>query len=458
MKVIICGAGAVGGNIASYLSNENNDVTVIDTNQATLDALSERCDIRTICGHASHPGILEQAGANEAEMIIASTQSDEVNMMACQIAHTLFNVPKKVARIRQREYLDPMWVKLFSRDQLPIDNIISPELEVASAIVRRILVPGAFNIIPVVDNNVSVIGVICQEECPIIHTPLKDIQRLFPDLSLSILAIIRDEEVILPKPDEQILARDEVYFAVDRRQRNRAMDVFGHGEPDANNVLIVGGGHVGAFLAQWIEENRPNITMKIIECSAERASFLAETLSKTIVINGDALDHKILKEAGVEHTQTVIAVTNDDETNILGSLLAKKYGCQRAITLINKTTYSPLINSLGMDAVVNPYAITVSSIMQHVRRGRIRALHTLRDGFAEVMDLEALDSSSIVHIAFDDLELPEGVVIGLIKRGDKIIVPHGAVMIKPKDRVVVLAAKGQARAVEKLFSVRSDYF
>lgn len=391
-------------------------------------------------------------------MIIASTHYDEVNMMACQIAHSLFNVPKKIARIRQREYLTPMWAKLFSRDHVPIDNIISPEAEVARAIVRRIEVPGAFNIIPVVDNDISVIGVICQEDCPILHTPLRDIGRLFPDLTMSILAIVRNDEMILPRQDEQILARDEVYFSIDRAHRTRAMDIFGHSEPQTKNVLIIGGGHVGMFLGEWIEQNRPDITLKMIEFNEERANFVAEKLENTLVINGDALDQKILKEAGVEYAHTLIAVTNDDETNILGSLLAKRYGCKRAITLINKTTYSTLLNSLGMDAVVNPYAITVSSIMQHVRRGRVRALHTLRDGIAEVMDLEALDSSSIVHIPFEDMELPEGVSIGLIRRGDKIIVPYGAVMIKPKDRVVVLAAKGKARAVEKLFSVRSDYF
>ena len=458
MKVIVCGAGQVGFNIARYLAGEDNDVTVIDRSPELARKIGDTLDVKAIVGHASHPATLEQAGAGDADMIIAVTQSDEVNMIACQVAHSLFDVTTKIARVRQQGYLQPMWANLYSRDHIPIDVIISPEKEVANAVMRRLLVPGAFDMIPLVDDRVRLIGVHCEETCPLLNTPLRQLTQLFPDLSITIIGLVRDDKPFVPSGDDQILAGDEAYFVVDSEHVARAMSAFGHEEPEARRLVIFGGGNIGLFLAQMIEEEHPSVNVKIIEADKARAEFVAGSLKRTVVLQGSVLDPEILEEANVKAAEAAVAVTNDDETNILSSLLAKRSGSRRVVTLINSNIYGSLVNSLGIDVVVSPRDITVSTILQHVRRGRIHSVHTLRDGFGELIEAEALETSSLVGQPLSESKLPPDVLVGAIVRNGEVITPRGSTVVQAEDRVVLFAGADSVRQVEKMFSVRLEYF
>ncbi|MEO5374914.1 MAG: Trk system potassium transporter TrkA [Alphaproteobacteria bacterium] len=458
MKVIICGAGQVGFNIARYLAGENNDVTVIDQRADLIRTISDSLDVQAMVGYASHPNVLEQAGAEDADMLIAVTHMDEVNMVACQVAHSLFEVPTKIARVRHQSYLQPIWANLFSRDNMPIDVIISPEIEVARAVTRRLQVPGAIDVIPMVNDKVRLIGVRCTQNTPLVHAPLRQLTILFPDLHIVIVGIVREDRAMVPEPDDQMLPGDEVYFVVDTEQADRAMAAFGHEESEARRVLIFGGGNIGLFLAQQLEAEYPEVAVKAVEADKARAEFVAKTLHRTVVLHGDVLDPEILDEAGVGQVETVVSVTNDDETNILSSLLAKRYGCKRAITLLNKTTYNTLVSTLGVDVVVNPRGITVSKILQHVRRGRIHAVHTLHEGFGELIEAVAMETSSLVGRPLKEIKLPNGVILGAIVRDGKVITPRGTTVVQAKDRVVLFAAAAAVKQVEKMFSVRLEYF
>jgi trk system potassium uptake protein len=458
MKVIVCGAGQVGFNIARHLAMENNDITVIDQSAELIRTVNDTIDATGVLGHASQPDILAKAGIESADMIIAVTYADEVNMVACQVAHSLFDVPIKIARIRQQSYLEPSWANLFSRDNMPIDVIISPEREVARAVSRRLEVPGAFEIIPLAEDRVKLIGVRCTDSCPLINTPLRQLTKLFPDLNIVITGIMRGSTSIVPKGDDQMLSGDEVYFVVDASQVSRAMAAFGQEQSEARRLVIFGGGNIGMFLAQEIEQNYPWVNAKLIEHNSERAQLIASTLKNTIVLNGDVLDPELQEEANVTLAETVVAVTNDDETNILSSLLAKQYGCERVITLVNQPVYEPLIASLGVDVVVNPRHITVSTILQHVRRGRIHSVHTLREGFGELIEAEALETSELVGTPIREINIPDGVMLGTIVRGEEVIVPRGDTVIQAKDRVILFAEPKAVKKVEKMFSVQLEYF
>ena len=458
MKIIICGAGQVGFNIARHLAMENNDVTVVDTSPELIRRINDNLDAQGIVGHASRPDVLERAGTADADMIIAVTHADEVNMIACQVAHSLFDVPIKIARVRHQSYLDPAWSNLFSREHMPIDVIISPEVEVAKAVARRLRVPGAFEMIPLADDKVRLLGVRCDANCPLINTPIKQLTQLFPDLNIVIVGLLRQDRPIRLTSDEQMMVGDDVYFVIESDQLSRAMTAFGHEEPEAKRLLICGGGNIAMLLAREIEKEYPWINAKIIESDAERAAIVASILSGTVVLHGDVLDPEILEEANVSATDTVVAITDDDETNILSSLLAKRHGAKRAITLLNKGTYEPLITTLGIDVIVSPRNITASTILQHVRRGHIYSVHTLREGFGELIEAEALETSSLVGAPLREVKLPAGVMIGAIVRNGKVISPRGSTVIQDKDRVVLFAASEAVRKVEKLFSVRLEYF
>jgi trk system potassium uptake protein TrkA len=458
MKVIVCGAGQVGFNIARYLAGENADVTVIDQSPELVERVTETLDVKGLTGFASHPDVLEQAGASDADMVIAVTYADEVNMVACQICHSLFDVPTKIARVRHQSYLDPMWSDLFSRDHMPIDVIISPEIEVAKAIERRLEVPGAFDVHPLANGKVSLIGVHCTPETPILETPLRQLTDLFPDLHIVLVGIWRDGQGIVPKPADELRAGDDVYFVAETAHLARAMAAFGHEEKEARRVIIVGGGNIGANLATAVEERHSHVSVKLIEVNKARAEIVAQALRRTVVIHGSALDTEILEEATANQAETVVAVSNDDEVNILASLLAKRYGCKRAVTLINKTTYAPLVGTLGIDTVVSPRAITVSTILQHVRRGRIRSVHSLPEGFGEVIEAEALETSSLVGVPIREADLPDGVLVGAIVRGDEVVIARPDTVIRSHDLVVIFAATAAVKKIEKLFAVKLEFF
>ncbi len=458
MKVIICGAGQVGFNIARYLAQEDNDITVIDRSAELTRKIGDTLDVKAITGLASHPDVLAQAGAMDADMLVAVTHADEVNMVACQIAHSLFDVTTKIARIRQQGYLDPKWANMFARDHTPIDVVISPEKEVAQAISRRLEVPGAADMISLVDGQVKLVAVRCGEDCPLVNTQLRQLTKLFPQLNIVIIGLVRDDVPLVPTGDDQILPGDEAYFVVDAEHVSRSMAAFGHEEPETRRLVIFGGGNIGQFLAQDVEQNHPSVNIKVIEADKARSEVVARTMKRSVVLNGDVLDPEVLEEANVSAAETVIAVTNDDETNILSSLLAKRRGAKRAITLINSATYAPLISNLGIDVVVSPRNLTVSTILQHVRRGSIQSVHTLREGFGEIIDAQAMETSTLIGVPLGEAKLPPGVLVGAVVRDGEVIAPRAATTIQTDDRVVLFATAEAVPQVEKMFSVKLEYF
>jgi trk system potassium uptake protein TrkA len=458
VKVLVCGAGEVGFNIARQLAAEDNDVVVIDHSPERIQKVGDGLDVQALLGFASHPDMLEQAGAEDAEMLIAVTQSDEINIVACQVAHSLFSVPTKIARIRHQAYLDPAWADLFSREHMPIDVIISPEVEVAKSVARRLDVPGALDMAGFAGDRVRLVGVRLGDACPIVNTPLRQLNELFPDLNITIVSIVRDDHILYPQSMEQLLPGDEVYFIGETAHLGRAMTLFGHEEEAARRLIIVGGGNIGLLLARQIEAKGPTVTLKLIELDKERAEYVADQLERTIVLNGDALDTDILEEANVANTETIIAVTDNDEVNVLAAVLAKRHGCLRAVSLINASTYAPLISPLGIDASVSPREITVSTILQHIRRGRIRSVYSLLAGEAEVIEAEAMETSPLVGSPLAEVKLPKGVLVGAVVRGEKVIVPRGRTVIKEHDRVVIFAPHDAVKKVERMFAVAIGFF
>ncbi len=458
MKIVICGAGEVGSSIAKYLSEEGGNLTIVDQDAELVREVSQNLDVTGVIGHASHPDVLERAGIADADMIIAVTYSDEVNMVACEIAHSMFKVPTKIARIRSQVYLRPEWADLYTNKAIPIDVIISPEVEVARAVKRRIETPGATDVIPLADDKVRLVGVRCNADTPITATPLRQLTSLFPDLKIVVVGIKRNDRVIIPRGDDEMFDGDDVYFVVASDQCQRALAAFGHEEAATRRAVILGGGNIGLFVAQQLEADHPEIKLKIIELDRERAEYLAQTLHRTIVIHGDVMSPEILAEAGVAGAGTVIAVTQNDETNILASLLAKKKGALRTVSLVNKSGYNTLVSSLGIDVIVNPRSITVSRILQHVRRGRIHSVYTIQDDFGELIEAEAMQTSGLVGKPLRELNLPTGTRIGVLIRKGQVIVPRGDTMVEGGDRIMMFAAKDAVKQVEKLFSVRLEFF
>lgn len=459
MKIIVCGAGVVGTGIARQLASEENDVTVIDSIPENIRQVRETLDCKAYLGFPAHPTTLEEAGIAGAEMIIAVTTSDEVNMVICQVAHSLFNVPLKIARIRHQSYLLDQWKDLYRHDHISIDHIISPEKEVANAIISRLHVPGAMDSLELAEGRIRVIEVRIGRDCPVIGQPISHVQELLSGVTMAVIAINRNEELIFPAPTESLRMDDELFFVADSEHVLQVMAVLGHQEREARRVLIVGGGNIGLFIADSLEQEGHGINAKIIELDRTRAEFAAGRLTTTAVINGSALDQEILMEAAIESTETVIAVTNDDEVNILAALLAKRFGAQRAFALINKgRSYNALISSLGVDVTVNPREMTVSSILQHTRRGKVRAAYTICNGLAEVLETEAVAQSAVAGKHVRDLNLPKGVAIVAIYRDGEVSIPTADTAITEHDRIVVLSLVSQLRKVDKIFSARVDYF
>ncbi len=458
MRVIICGAGQVGYGIAERLSAEQNDVSVIDTSPDLIRNVRDSLDVRGFVGHGAHPDVLEAAGAQEADMIIAVTLYDEVNMVACQVAHSLFNVPTKVARIRSQSYLQTHYMDLFSRDHMPIDVIISPELEVGEMVLRRIALPGATDVVRVAESQIAMVAIECLEECPVINTPLSQLSDLFPDLPSTVVGVNREGRLFIPHSADQLVAGDLAYVVTTKDQVRRTLGLFGHEEQAANRIIIAGGGNIGLYVARTIEARKGRTRVKIIESTRERAVAIADELRRTVVLNGSALDQKLLLEADVQDADLMVAVTNNDQVNILSSVMAKRLGCKSNLALINDPTYHDFTRMLGIDAHVNPRSVTISRVLQHVRRGRIRAVHSVQQGEAELIEAEALETSPLVGPMLRELDLPDGMRIGAIYRDGQAIKPDGATRIKPKDRVVIFALENAVKQVEQMFRVSLEFF
>ncbi|XDZ66953.1 Trk system potassium transporter TrkA [Alphaproteobacteria bacterium LSUCC0684] len=458
MNIIICGTGQVGMSIAAHLALDNN-VTIVDTHADRVQRAAETSNLRGVIGVSSHPDILEQAGAKDADMIIAVTDSDEVNMVACQVAHSLYNTPMKIARVRARSYLNPVFGDLYSPENLPIDHIISPEAEVSDAVSRRLRVPGAFDVANMCDNRVRIIGVRCTSSCPILGSPIRYLTDLFEDLKITIVAILRGGDVIVPRDGSvKMKEGDQVYFVCEESHMSRAMASFGHEEPESRKVLIAGGGTIGKMVAADVLQKIDNSRCTIIEENKEMANEAAHLLPDIMVIHGDALDPDRLSEGDVADADTFVALTNDDEVNVLSSLLARRFGATHTVTLVNMASFVPLISTLGVDSVINPPAITVSSILRHVRRGRIRDIHTIIEDKGEFMEVEAMPSSPLVGVPLRSANLPKNAAVGAIVRGDEVITARGDTMIEPNDKVILFSARHAVPEVEKLLSVRPDFF
>jgi len=452
MKVIICGAGQVGWQIARHLSGENNDVTVVDSNPDLVRRATDTLDVQGVTGFASYPDVLDQAGARDAEMIIAATYSDEVNMVTCQVAHSVFGIRRKIARLRSQSYLDPAYSDLYRRDHMPIDVMISPEREVAQAALRRLSVPAAFDTELFMDGAAQLLGLRLDEACPVLNTPLRQLSDLFSTLRVVVLAVRREGRLFAPEPGDQLFEGDEAYLFAPIEDVLRTLEVFGKSQKKQERAVIIGGGNIGLSVAQSLENGQGGrVRAKVIEINRARAEHAADALERTIVLNGDGLNAAILAEA-------VLAVTDDDKTNMLAAVRAKAEGCPFAIALINDPTLVPLLVPLEIDAYINPRATTVSSILRHMRHGRVRGVYSIGDAEGEVLEAEVLSTSSIAGAALRDIDFPEGVLVGGVRKGKVIHKPAGALRIEAGDVVVIFALAADAAAVERLLQVSVDYF
>ncbi len=462
MNIIICGAGRVGFTIAKQLSEQGHSITVIDTSSEDIQKIDDALDVKAIVGKATYPTILEKANAAETDMIIAVTRNDEINMLICQIAFSIFNIPKKIARIRSQDYLNPKFTTVYNKEDLPIDVIISPELEIAKSIQRKLEAPGALDSVPFADNKIRLLEILINDSCSLINIQLKDLTKKYPDLDANVIGIIRDDKFLIPKKEDNIRKNDKVYVIINASQTSETLEAFGHTEKVSKKILIVGGGNIGFNLAKNIEETLDAVRVKIVENDKERAEFLASELNNTIVINGNGLDEEVLAEANLEEAETVLALTNDDEDNLMVSVLVEKFAKdekeiedKRTMALVNKPNYSLLQDSLKIDDLIDPRMNTVSSILKHVHKGTIETAYTIMNGEYEVIEAEIIETSELINKELKNSNLPDEVRIGAVLRGDKIIIPRSDFVFLKDDKVVFLAKKDSISVVENIFRISS---
>jgi trk system potassium uptake protein TrkA len=460
MKIIICGAGQVGGQIARHLAREAgaNQVTVIDNNAQLIRRITDAYDVNGVAGFASHPDVLEKAGARDADMVIAATQSDEVNMVVCQVAHSIFSVPRKIARLRAPAYLNAIYSDLYRREHLPIDVVISPEYAVADAVMQRLAAPAAFDIESFFDGKAQLVGIALDANCAVLNTPLRQLSELFSTLKAVVVGVRRGERLFVPEAGDQLYDGDQIYVVCATEDLPRVMEVFGKVHVRVERTLIIGAGNIGLQVAQKIETGTRKTRLKLIERSRARAEVAADALKRTVVLNGDGLDLDLLEEANVSSMDAVLALTDDDKTNILACVRAKTEGAKLVVALVNDPSLIGLISPMGIDAYVNPRSTTVSSILRYVRHGRIRAVYSIGDGEAEVIEAQVLGTSAIAGKAVRDTELPEASLIGLIRKGDEVIVPRGDTRLAEGDVLIIFTMRDSVGEVERLFQVGLDFF
>ena len=458
MKVIICGAGQVGWQIARHLSGENNDVTVVDHNPELVRRATDTLDVQGVAGFASYPDVLDRAGAADADMIIAATHSDEVNMVTCQVAHSVFSVQRKIARLRAQNYLDAMYSDLYRRNHLPIDVVISPEKEVAEAALQRLAAPAAFDTESFLEGNAQLLGITIDEDCPVINTPLRQLTDLFSTLRAIVVGIRREGALFAPSAGDQIFAGDECYIFTDTQDMTRTLEIFGKTQEKQERIVIIGGGNVGLGVAQALEARTERIRVKMIEKDRGTAESAADALDRTIVLHGDGLNSALLEEANITSADAVLAVTDDDKTNLLASVRAKEMGCRMAISLINDPTLVPLMGPLDIDAYINPRSTTVSSILRHIRHGRVRGVYSIGDAEAEMIEAQVLGTSPIAGQRVKDVAFPEGTLIGGIMKNGKMVRPTGETRVEEGDVIAIFAMSDDVPEVERLLQVSIDFF
>ena len=439
MNIIICGAGRVGVSISKQLSEQEHSITVIDQSSELIQKLSDTLDVKGIVGRATFPSVLDKAGAKDADMIIAVTKNDESNMVICQIAYSLFGISKKIARIRSQDFLGSKWNKLYSKSNLPIDVIISPEREVAKSLQRKLEAPGALDNVPFADNRVKVVEISVEKNCPIVGIPLTKLTKKFPKLNANVIGVVRKNKFTILKKTDSLKVEDKSYVVINSTQINHLLSAFGHEEKISKKILIIGGGNIGFNLAKNIEENMDGVRVKIIEKNKERAELIASELSNSIVINGDGLDEEVLKEA-----------------NIMASVLSEKNNPnKRTIALVNKSNYSLLQSYLKINDLVDPRMMTVSTILKHVHKGTIESVYSLLDGEYEFIEAEVIETSELINKSIKEAEFPQEIRIGAIVRSQNVIIPRSSTTFEKKDLVIFLAKRDHLNKVENLFRVSS---
>lgn len=452
MKIIILGAGQVGASVADNLSSEANDITIIDTDANRLRELQDRLDVRTVCGFGSHPDVLRQAGAEDADMILAVTNSDETNMVACQVASTLYHTPTKIARVRALEYLN--YPDLFSQRALPIDVLISPEQLVTDYVQRLIEQPGALQVLDFADGKVQLVAVKAYYGGPLVSHELQTLREHMPGIETRVAAVFRRGRPIIPHGHTVIEADDEVFFVAARQHIRAVMSELRRLDKAYKRVMIAGGGNIGRRLAMGLE-NR--LQVKVVEHNQQCAQRLSEELERAIVLWGDAADEELLIEENIEGIDVFCAVTNDDEANILSAMLAKRLGARKVMALINRAAYVELVESGDIDVAISPQQATIGSLLAHVRRGDVAAVHSLRRGAAEAIEAVAHGDSStskVVGRRIEEIKLPPGTTIGAVVRGEEVIVAHHDTIVESEDHVILfLVNKKYIPAVERLFQV-----
>ena len=461
MKIIICGAGQVGRGIARRLSAEGNDVTVIDIEPALVQTIADELDVQGIVGHGSHPDVLEQAGAEAADMLIAVTYADEVNMVACKIADALFGITTRIARVRAQSYLRKRYQSLFARENLAINLIISPEVAVGEMVLDRISLPGAQDVMHFAERQVVALGVQLSENCPVLGTPLSELSDLFPDLVAVVVAIRRGNDIIVPRAFDELEAGDFVYIITGVKDARRLLHILGQEEVQARNIIIAGAGNIGRFVAERLLRDGISARLCIIEADRARAEEIAGQLEphgNPVVLHGSALDAEVLAEAEVQQADLFIALTNDDKVNLLSALLARQQGARRTMSLIASLDSAALAGPLGIDSWIDPRAVTVSSILQYARGGFLRRIYPVFGEAGELIEAEALETSPIVGRKLREAELPEGVRIGIIVRDEKLIRATGDTEIRPGDDVILFARSDKREEVARLFRVSLEYF
>lgn len=457
MRIIICGAGRVGQGIARRLTQENHQVTLVDSNARLVDEVSTDLDVRGVTGHAAFPDVLRKAGADDCEMLIAVTYEDEINMVICQVAHTLFQIPTKIARIRAREYTDKRWSNLFSREALPIDLLISPEKEVGDAVIQRLHTPGAILNASFAGGRVQLVAIEIDDENPLVDTPVDQIAGLFPDLSARVIGIGRAGRIDAPRSNDKLMPGDRAFVAVLQGDAPRLNSIFEREERAGHRVTIVGAGRIGMHVAHRLEQDK-TVRVRLVESDMDRANAAVESLKRTVVIHGDALDPDIIEEAGGNETDFLVSLTDDDRTNLLACNLAKRAGVRRTMALVNRPELAKLQKDMRIDAIIDPRALTVSQVLMKLRRGRILALRSLEDGLAEVIEGVTQDTSPLIgrSLGYDDL--PDGITAAVILRGEEVLFPSDGVQVQSRDRLTLLFERGMTKKVEQFFRVSPEYF
>ncbi len=459
MKIIVCGAGQVGLQIAKHLSDERMDIIVIDKSSDLIKKIVDELDVSAVCGYASYPNVLERAGAHDADMIIAATLSDEVNMVTCQIAHSIFSIPRKIARIRSNFYLEENYSSFYRSDHLPIDEIISPEREIAEGLLKRLEVPVAFEATEFLDGSAVLIGLTLKEECAVLSTPLRQLSELFSTLNAIVVGIRRGSHLFVPDPEDELQPDDNIYIFSDKKDLSRTIEIFDKKSFIGKSLVILGMGTIGQNVAKMLENKRnEGLNVKVIEKSKDRAVEAAEVLEKTVVLNGDGLDTETLDEANVGLSDFFLALTDDDKTNLIACSKAKAFGCKFTMALINDPSLDKMIATMGIDSFISPKSITVSSILRHIRHGMVRSVYSVGDGEAEVLEFRVLELSPIEGKTLKDVDWPKDSLVGLLKKDTEVLVPRGSTKFETGDVLTVFCLRDDINKVENLFQVGVDFF